>query len=277
MSPNISSENSLRVIPSGIGPVVPVVDIADMIGYTADHLTKKIRENPDVFKERQVLTDLSTAGGTQKCTCLDRVGFDRLLLLLKPGKNRDVFERIEAFRLKAFGELSGNSRQLPAPAPEKFELDPVVADGLNEAREIAKLTGTDPKLMQAAFLRNNGYPELADVMVPPAPAYVHGETGWYNPSGLVELCNDPNLTPERLNRYLENYRENGEWRPFQYREGKLWRLTKRGMDHGREYQFNLGNGHSEPRIAWRESILYASGLKRPLASDQAALPARAEG
>jgi hypothetical protein len=47
------------------------------------------------------------------------------------------------------------------------------------------------------------------------------------------------------------------------------------MQHGREYQFNLGNGHSEPRISWRESILYASGLKRPVAQDQIALPARA--
>ena len=45
--------------------------------------------------------------------------------------------------------------------------------------------------------------------------------------------------------------------------------------HGREYWYTALGGHQEVRIEWRESILYASGLKRSIANDQAALPAKA--
>jgi hypothetical protein len=146
----------VRVIQSEIGPVVPVVDIADMIGYTSDHLTKKIRENPDVFKDRQVLTDLPTAGGMQKCTCLDRVGFDRLLLLLKPAKTRDVFEKIEAFRLKAFGQLAEHKEIVPVQQQPSG-----IIGELQEARELAALCGKSPELFQAAVLKKHGKTELA--------------------------------------------------------------------------------------------------------------------
>jgi hypothetical protein len=161
-----------------------------------------------------------------------------------------------------------------APIDGPDELDEVVAYDLREARQIAELTKADPKAMQAAILRKHGYKELADVLVPPL-AYVHGEPGWYTVTELVALCNDPLLTPIRLNKWLENYREDNEWKPFQYREGKIWRLAPHGQPHGREYQYNLGNGHSEPRISWRSSVLYACGLKRDLAPDQMALPERA--
>jgi len=225
------------------------------------------------------LPDLQTAGGVQKCVCLDRVGFDRLLLLLKPSKTRDIFERIEAFRLKAFGQLAEIKTEIAPVKPEPEELDEVVAYDLREAAQIAELTGTDPKLMQAAALRrhkNDMYDACAEVLERQALSVRHGEPGWYNPSGLVELCGDPHLTADRLNKWLENYREDGEWRPFQYREGRLWRLTKRGMEHGREYSYNLGNGHSEPRISWRASVLYACGLKRDLAPDQVMLPQKSQ-
>ena len=208
---------------------------------------------------------------------INEVGFYMLLSGIKAPKGSDAEILISQFR-KTVPELIQQYRKkeiAPVQQPAAQDLDEVVAYGLIEAKQIAELTGTDPKIMQAAALRKLGYPELADVLVPPAPAYVHGETGWYNPSGLVELCNDPNLTPERLNQYLANYREDGEWRPFQVKEGRVWRLTKRGMEHGREYQFNLGNGHSEPRISWRASVLYACGLKRDIAPDQMALPERA--
>ena len=272
-------EGLLRVVPSEIGPVVPVVDIAALINYSSDHLTKKIRENPDLFKGRQVLPDLPTAGGMQRCVCLDRVGFDRLLLLLKPAKTRDIFERIEAFRLKAFGQLA-EKKEIAPVKPEHDELDEVVAYDLREARQIAELTGTDPKLMQAAALRrhkNEMYDAFAEVLERQALSVRHGEPGWYTVTELVALCNDPLLTPIRLNKWLENYREDGKWKPFQNREGKLWRLAPHGQPHGREYQYNLGNGHSEPRISWRASVLYACGLKRDLAPDQMALPERAGG
>jgi hypothetical protein len=163
--------------------------------------------------------------------------------------------------------------------PEPRELDEVVSDDLREAAQIAEMTGTDPKLMQAAALRrhkNEMYDAFAEVLEKQALSVRHGEPGWYTVTELVALCNDPLLTPIRLNKWLENYREDNEWKPFQYREGKIWRLAPHGQPHGREYQYNLGNGHSEPRISWRASVLYACGLKRDLAPDQVMLPQKSQ-
>jgi len=268
-------EGLMRVVPSEIGPVVPVIDIAALINYSSDHLTKKIRENPDLFKGRQVLPDLPTAGGMQKCVCVDRVGFDRLLLLLKPSKDRDIFERIEAFRLKAFGQLAGIKNEIAPVQPEPDEpdeLDEVVAYDLREAAQIAELTKVDPKMMQAAILRKHGYKELADVLAPPL---VHGESGWHKPGDLARQCG---LTTEMFNNWLNNNPKDPDRRPFQYKDHdtRLWRLTPLGMEHGAEYPYTVEfTGHTEVRIKWRESILKACGLKRDIAPDQTALPARA--
>jgi prophage antirepressor-like protein len=159
---------------------------------------------------------------------------------------------------------------VPAKKPDQ-ELDEVVAYDLIEARQIAALTSTDPKAMQAAALRKLGYPELADVLSPPV---VHGETGWYNPKQLGEMCG---LTSEQINNWLHNNPKDTERRPFQYRDAttRLWRLTPFGMEHGREYMYTAPSMHQEVRIAWRVTVLYAAGLKHDIADDQMALPARA--
>ena len=136
---------------------------------------------------------------------------------------------------------------------------------LQQAKEYAGICERDAGSFQAAVFKKYGMPEFADVL---RPALVHGETGWYNPTRLVALCNDPDLTPERLNWYLKN-------KGFQYRDGYIWRLTPLGMAHGKEYWYTASSQHQEIRIAWRESVLFASGLKHPISTDQAALPARA--
>ncbi len=137
------------------------------------------------------------------------------------------------------------------------ELDEVIAYDLIEAKQIAKLTDTDPKILQAAILRKHGYPEIADAI---RPAITHGEIGWFNPSQLVLFCNDPLLTAERLNHYLSNNPKDPDRRPFQFKEGYLWRLTPLGMEHGKEYMYTAPSQHKELRIAWRKSILKAAGL-----------------
>ena len=257
---------------------IPLSDIASAWGIDRSTPDNMIERNPEVFAG--LVTTVLDAASTPMKSINER-GLYLMMGKITTGrvKNKSARESIIRFQ-RWFPELIQRFRKggiVPAKSgPE--ELDEVIAYDLREARQIAELTGTDPKLMQAAALRqhkNGMYDACAEVLERQALAVRHGEPGWYNPSGLVELCNDPNLTSERLNKWLENYREDGEWRPFQYREGKLWRLTKRGMEHGREYQYNLGNGHSEPRISWRESVLYACGLKRDIAPDQTALPERA--
>ena len=161
----------------------------------------------------------------------------------------------------------------------KKEIVQVVSiDGIKaellQAGEFADTCKKSPELFQAAIFRKHGMTEYADALQ--VPSVVHAGTGWYNPTGLVELCNDPLLNAERLNWYLKNNPKDPERRPFQYRdENGIWRLTALGMEHGKEYWYTAPSQHQEVRIAWRESVLYASGLRRSISTDQAALPAKA--
>jgi hypothetical protein len=276
--------NGCRLIQSDIGPVIPVIDIEKLIGYSRSAINAKLKEHEDKIRPCETFVPLPTGRGNQRFRCLNRTGVNLLLAYIHPSKDRMSDDEYLALRSGILDKMGNVMAITHAPAgicppiDGARELDEVVSDDLHEAAQIAAITGTDPKLMQAAALRrhkNEMYDAFAEVLERQALSVRHGEPGWYNPSGLVELCGDPHLTADRLNKWLENYREDGEWKPFQYREGKLWRLTRRGMEHGREYQYNLGNGHSEPRISWRESVLYACGLKRDIAPDQTALPARA--
>jgi hypothetical protein len=250
----VPAGQTVRVIPSEIGPVIPVVDIAESIGYSRGSITNAITKNEAAFRGYTSFQALKTTGGIQQFLCLNQTGIERLILLIRPAKKKgDLCERVEAFRVKAFGRMEQKKDTVPTLSSLDTELQ--------QAKRIAELTDTDPRIMWAAALRKCGLPEYADVL---RPALIRGEGGWYNPTRLVTLCNDPDLTPERLNWYLKN-------KGFQYRDGYIWRLTPAGLIHGREYNFEAPSGHVEVRIAWRESVLYASGLKRLMANDQTAL------
>lgn len=275
--PTIFGGKQIRIIERNGETWMPCKDLGLALGLNRTTLYRHIQRNRDFFGDSAIPGDiLSHDEGDY---WVNEIGLYSLLSRVSTGKihpeakasitrfRQDIPELLRMYRKKEIVPAKSESR----------ELDEVVSDDLREAAQIAELTGTDPKLMQAAALRrhNNGmYDAFAEVLERQALSVRHGEPGRYNPSGLVELCGDPHLTADRLNKWLENYREDGEWKPFQYREGRFWRLTRRGMEHGREYQYNLGNGHSEPRISWRASVLYACGLKRDIAPDQIALPAR---
>ena len=133
---------------------------------------------------------------------------------------------------------------------------------LEQARHYAGLAQGDPRHFQAAIFRKHGMPEYSEALLASIPSLIHGEAGWFNPSQLVPMCHDPLLTAERLNWYLCNNPKDPDRRPFQYRDmNHLWRLTPLGWEHGKEYLYTAQpSGHSEIRIAWRKSILVASGL-----------------
>lgn len=262
----IPAGSPLRVLPSEIGSVIPVVDIADMIGYNRSSITKTIDKNEAAFEGLKTFQTLPTSGGNQRFLCLNHTGTERLFLLLSPSSKtkKDLFVKVEQFRLRAFGKMEESKEIVPAPRqPTGPDLDTEI----KHARTLAEKCGKNPDVFLAIALEKCGDGDYARALQ--APAVVHGEPGWYNVTQLVALCNDTLLNPERLNYYLMN-------RGFQYRdENRLWRLTPAGMGHGKEYLYTSPHQHSEIRISWRESVLYASGLKRPLASDQAALPAMA--
>jgi hypothetical protein len=250
----------MRVLDSEIGKVVPVVDIAEMIGYHRSAITKAIHANKGAFEGLKTFQSLPTTGGEQAFLCLNETGVERLFLVISPSSKtkQDLFQKVEEFRMKAFGKL----------VEKKIAVIPHNGNGdlkkeLLEATEYAKIIQCDARILQAAIFKKHGETELADAL---QPTVTRGETGWYNPTRLVTLCNDPDLTPERLNWYLKN-------KGYQYKDGFIWRLTPEGAIHGREYVYEAPSGHKEIRISWRESILYASGLKR--SPDTMALVARA--
>jgi len=141
---------------------------------------------------------------------------------------------------------------------------PCIADELQKAKMLATGTGGNLTAFQKIALEKCGMGDYAPAL-DATPTLVHGEPGWHNATQLGEMAG---LTAEQVNAYLYN-------KAFQYREGKIWRLNPTGEMHGKEYVYEATSGHREIRIRWRESILYASGLKRPIDESQLALPARA--
>ena len=237
----------------------PLADLAAAWGVDRKTPGNLLGRNHDLFEGMYLSDGDVTYHGVNErglYLLMGKISADRL-------KNPAAKEAIIRFQRWVPELIQQYRKREIAPVPA----GPVLDTELQQARRIAELTGTDLKTMQAAALRKCGLPEYADVLQQQVPAITHGETGWYNPTRLIGLCNDPDLTPERLNWYLSN-------KGFQVKENGIWRLTPAGLIHGKEYPFNAPSGHSEPRIAWRESVLYASGLKRDIPESQMALPSR---
>ena len=235
----------------------PLVDLAGAWGVDRTTPRHLIVRNPEVFEGMAIVGDVTSQ--TE-----DRVNERGLYLLMgkisaSRLKNKDAKIAIIRFQ-RWVPELIQKYRkkeivQVPA-AP-----DPVSASLLRNAGYadilIERYKWSREQANAFAFSRVQ---EETKVIIQDKPAIQHGETGWYNPTQLGLECG---LTPEQFNMWLYN-------KGFVYRFGTVWRLQPKGEPHGREYTFEAPSGHREPRIAWRVSILEASGLVRH--PEQAALP-----
>jgi len=248
----------IRVIQYGGDVWIPIADLAAAWGIDRSTPDKMIERNQDVF-EGVSSTVLDTVSTPMKC--LNERGLYLMMGKISAARLKNPGAKLVIIRFqKWFPQLIQKFRRNEIM---QLATAPDIKTELQQAKEYAGICERDAGSFQAAVFKKYGMPEFADVL---RPALIHGETGWYNPTRLVTLCNDPDLTPERLNWYLKN-------KGFQYRDGYIWRLTPAGLIHGREYNFESPGGHIEVRIAWRSSILYASGLKRPVPEDQTALVA----
>ena len=260
MSDIVKSESfqgiPVRVVQHNGQPMIPLNDIADGITHDRSGLRKLFHRNEEIVGKWSGKVNLATPQGTsQEQICLNHDGVTAMLMKVDFARVKDPVrrQRIIDFQEWAASTLSkivkGEIVQ-SAPGPAQLK------DEMQKARLCAQETQGSLIAFQKIALERCGLGDYAPAL-DPVPAITHGETGWYNPTRLVALCNDPDLTPERLNYYLMN-------KGFQYREGYLWRLTPDGAIHGREYQYEAPSGHKEIRISWRISILYAAGLKRSL-------------
>jgi hypothetical protein len=253
--PALNESLPFRIIESEIGAVVPVVDIADTIGYHRSTFTRIVKANADLFGGTQIYRPIQTSGGIQQFLCVNRAGVDLLLLLIKPSRTRDSFEKFLQLRERILTKLDIQKQAGPQEqVPHQIDTE------IQKARHFAELTGGDLRAFQAAALMKCGEPDYAKALLQSVPPVVHGEPGWLNPSQLGERCG---LNAREINSYLYNH-------GYQYPQDGIWRIQPKGEPYGEEYWFEAPSSHREIRIRWRESILYASGLKR---EQPAALPA----
>jgi len=255
----------LRVLSSDIGSVVPVVDIADMIGYNRSSITKAIKANEGAFEGLKTFQTLPTPGGDQQFLCLNHTGTERLFLLISPSSKtkRDLFIKVEEFRLKAFGKIEERKEIVQVqPAPN-------ITAELIEARQYAEACQKPAEAFEAEVFRKHGKEHLIPALQQHSNLLVIPDSSqpgiWMTPTDIGRECG---LSAREVNSWLYNH-------SFQYPEGPIWRLDKKGENFGEEYPFTSPYKHTELRIRWHRSILVASGLKRPLAENQTALPARA--
>jgi len=221
----------------------PLIDLASAWGIDRKTPGNLLARNHDLFK------GMFLSGGDVTYHDVNERGLYLLMGKISADRLKNPLAKAAIIRFQRWvPELIQRYRkkeivQVP-PAPD-------IKAELQKAGEYAEICKCDAHTLQAAVFKRHNLPELADALQ--VPAMQHGESGWYNPTRLIALCNDPDLTPERLNWYLYN-------KGYQVREGFIWRLTDSGKVHGMEYPYEAPSGHREVRIRWRSSILFASGL-----------------
>jgi hypothetical protein len=262
----VFENHNIRAIEQDNDIWVPLVDLARAWGLKANTLYQLISRNEKKFVGFSTgvhVTCSDTLQGVNEkgmYLLMGAINTDRL-------KNPDAAASLLRFQRWVPELIQKYRKKEIVQVPAIPSIAPSINTELQLARVLAEQTGGNLQAFQKIALGKCGHADYAPAL-DSAPALVHGEPGWYNPTRLVSLCNDPDLTAERLNYFLMN-------KGFQYRDGYIWRLTPEGMVHGREYNYEAPSGHREIRISWRESILYASGLKRPVNESQLALPVRA--
>jgi hypothetical protein len=249
----VPAGQTVRVVPSEIGPVIPVVDIAELIGYSRSSITKTIGVYARELSPFQTFKSLPTSGGPQQFLCLNRIGVDRFFLLIHPAKRRETFGKLLEFREKILAKMDAGKPPEPAPP---------IDEELVRAKYLADLAGGNLASFQAIAFKKCGLEEYIPALN--VPQVIHGEVGiWLNATQIGARCGH---SAREVNHFLE-------WHRFQYNLSGIWRLTDKGELHAEEYWIETTSRHREIRIRWRESILVVSGLVREQPG-QTALAAR---
>jgi len=254
----------IRVIEQAGDVWLPLIDLSQAWSLDRSTLFKHIERNPELFTDCTRIIDFLSKDGIEAVRCVNEEGLYLLIARISSGRLKDPSAKaaIMHFRMAAPKLIKAYRKKEIVHQP--VNQDAALKASLSTARLLATETGGELAAFQKIALEKCGLGEWAPALST-VSTIVHGEPGWHNATQLGEMCG---LTAEQVNAYLYN-------KAFQYREGRIWRLNPTGEMHGKEYIFEATSGHREIRIRWRESILYASGLKRPVDASQIALPVRA--
>ena len=224
---------------------ISIHDLSLAWGLDRSTLGKHIERDPEMYAFTHILVDNLSPTPLR---CVNEEGLYLLLGAISTAKLKpEIKQLIREFRKWVVPKILQQFRKGEIQQTQT----PTIEEELVRAKYLAEQTGGNLQAFQKIALEKCGFKDYAPALN--STAIQHGEKGWHTPTSLMKFCNDPDLTAERLNWYLKN-------KGFQYKDGFLWRLTPEGWKHGEEYQFNAPGGHSEPRIAWKKSILVASGL-----------------
>lgn len=154
----------LRIVESEIGPVVPVKDIAEMIGYTRQALSGLIRSHKDTLLPFTITLSLPSTGGNQDTQCITRDGVDALFLFMRvPADPAKLARFIEVKKqiMNRIGEGKGavmtfNHETNTAP------LSGVLSEYARQAKTLASEWGVDLPVAQRVSMAAaiEKYPDL---------------------------------------------------------------------------------------------------------------------
>ena len=150
----------LRIIDSPIGPVVPVNDIAEMMGYTRQGLSGLIRSHKDTLSPSTLSLSLHTAGGNQETQCITREGLDNLFLFMKTPKDPAKLPGFLEMRKSILSKFEGGNLQITAnnhPA-----LSGILTEYGRQARVLADEWGVDLPVAQKVVMATaiDKFPDL---------------------------------------------------------------------------------------------------------------------
>jgi len=264
-----------RILPSEIGPVVPIADIAEEFNLDKTTIIKAVRSHKDAFAALKCFQLLPSSGGMQRNLCLNEKGIGKLLLIVRPKKSNDtLIEKVDAFREKLIqSRPSVQQRQVPqipaGPAQPATEQQSHIAtledarEAIHMARALAPDLGIPETLAISATLRylerEKGL-EVAHLRAAlPPPAAPSEREGWLNASQIGKMLNPP-MSAQRVNNYLN-------WPGHQYQVWNnalgRWEPTELGLPYSKlvSYQ-DRWNGHSGWQLLWDPAIITVSGMAR---------------
>jgi len=227
---------------------MPLSDLATAWGIdrsTPDHILER---NADVF-EGLSATVLDVTYQTA-VRCVNERGLYLLMGKVSAGrlKHKEAREAIIRFQRWVPELIQKYRKKEIVQQPAK----PCIADELQKAQMLATGTGGNLRAFQKIALGKCGHADYAPAL-DAIPTLVHGEPGqWLTPTQIAERVGS-DISARNINSFLYNH-------DYQYPQGSLWRLTKKGEIYGEEYVFESPQKHREVRIRWHISILTASGL-----------------
>jgi len=136
MTKALAPISDARVLPSPIGPVIPIVDIAALLGYSRSAITKATKRHEGKITPLTTFLPLPTSRGMQRFKCLNREGVDLLFLFIHPSNERMDDDKFIALHQSILEKMGIKRAEIVSSRPSAP--DPLIAS-LNRNADIAEI------------------------------------------------------------------------------------------------------------------------------------------